>query len=116
MDFTEHDNPSVFPMYVTKGGQTFGFCPGKATWDQEAMLTFKMLIVAAETGCHYNAGGLEDQPQWWIDLLSWFIPRYNDMKFANRVRSVVGDGKAAQGVLNSGGNNRRPAHTTSGRL
>jgi hypothetical protein len=114
MDFTEHDNPSVFPMYVTKGGQSFGFCPGKATWDSEVMLTFKMLIVATETGCHYNAGGLEDQPQWWIDTLSWFIPRYKDAKFASRVRSVVGDSKA-QGVLSNGGNNGRPSHSAAGR-
>lgn len=102
-------------MYVSKGGQTFGFCPGKATWDHEAMLTFKMLIVAAETGCHYNAGGLEDQPQWWIDLLSWFIPRYDDLKFYSRVRNVVGGDNKAQGVLASGSNNRRPTHKSASR-
>lgn len=93
MDFTEADDPAVFPMYVSKGGQLFGFCPAKATWDREIMSIFKIAVIAAETGSQYSVGGLEDQPAWWIDLLSWFIPRYNDLKFRSRVRSVVGDGK-----------------------
>jgi len=90
MDFTSEDDVN-FPMYVTKGGPLFGFCPGKATWDKEVMTIFKTLVISTETGCQYAAGGLEDQPDWWLELLSWFIPRYNDSKFASRVKSIVGD-------------------------
>lgn len=89
-DFTSEDDPQ-FPAYVTKGGTLYGYCPGKAQWDIESVTVFKMLVVAAETGCQYTAGALEDQPQWWIDLLYWFIPRYNNSKFTSRVKSIIGD-------------------------
>jgi len=39
----------------------------------------------------YEAGGLADQPDWWIDLSSWFLRRYDDAKFASRVRAVLGE-------------------------
>ena len=99
-DFTSDDSV-IFPMYVSKGGALYGFCPGKATWDKEAVAIFKQLVISAETGCQYVAGGLEDQPMWWLDLLSWFIPRYNDSKFAKRVKSIVGD-DAPKSVLSKG--------------
>jgi len=82
----------MWPMAVHKGGPLFGFCPGKATWDREASSILRLLILAAETGVMYRQGGIVDQPHWWIDLLSWFIPRYNDRKFIMRVESIVGDG------------------------
>ena len=46
-DFTEVDNPSVFPMYVNRGGELYGFCPAKATWDPELASTFRLLMIVA---------------------------------------------------------------------
>lgn len=76
-------------MYVNKGGSSFGFCPGKATWDLRASKILRLAILAAETGVMYQTGGLAEQPSWWVDLLSWFIPRYNTRKFDMRVESIT---------------------------
>lgn len=80
-------------MRIHQGGQPFSFCPGKATWDHEAMRTFSLLVVAAETGAMLGGGGIVDQPSWWVETLAWFLPVYDMAKFASRVRSVMGNGK-----------------------
>lgn len=79
-------------MYVSKGGSGFGFCPGKATWSAVNVQMFQLLTVSAETGNMFNAGGLSDQPTWFIDSLAWFLARYNDLKFYSRARAILGDG------------------------
>lgn len=58
---------------------------------------FRLLSVSAETGMMYESGGLADQPEWWIELSSWFLRRYDDAKFASRVRAVLGDGSQGGG-------------------
>lgn len=100
MDFTEKDG-SIWPMYVTKGSLLFSFCPGKATWDRELVSIYRSLKIAAESGTMWIAGGIGDQPEWWIELLSWFLPRYNDLRFSNRIKSIVGENPAAllQGLI-----------------
>lgn len=110
MDFTEKDG-AQWPMYVEKGGALFGFCPAKATWDKEATDTFHLLVIAAETGTMVEDGGLAQQPMWWIELLSWFLPKYRDARFNARVRSVVGTQKTGPAPAGGkgGGNQRRPA-------
>ena len=92
-DFTEADG-SLWPMYIEKGGDLFSFCPGKATWDHEAVGLFRLLVVSAETGKLYESGGLSDQPDWWIETLSWFIPRYKTHEFINRAKMILGDEKS----------------------
>lgn len=87
-DFDDKDG-AIWPMYVNKGGPSFGFCPGKATWDLRASKILRLAILAAETGVMYQTGGLAEQPSWWVDLLSWFIPRYNTRKFDMRVESIT---------------------------
>lgn len=82
----------MWPMYVIDGGTPFSFCPGKATWDRSATSTFRLLVVCAETGSLYSEGGIGDQPDWFIELLGWFLPRYNDLKFISRARFILGDG------------------------
>lgn len=94
MDFTEKDDPSVFPIYVTKGSTLFSFCPAKATWDKQIKGLYRSLKIASESGNMWIAGGIGDQPEWWVDLLSWFLPRYNDLRFAGRVRGLLGDDPA----------------------
>lgn len=88
-------------MYIESGGDLFSFCPGKATWDPEAVSLFQLLLVSAETGNMYEAGGLADQPYWWIELSSWFLRRYDDAKFASRVKAVLGE--PSHGGGNRGG-------------
>lgn len=50
-------------------------------------------------------GPLSEQPDWWVDLLSWFLPYYSDMKFYSRARAILGDGTEKKGVKR-GGNSR----------
>lgn len=106
-NFTEEDDP-FWPMQIEKGGDLYGFCPAKATWNPANVELFRLLVITSETGVMISAGGLEDQPSWWIDLLGWFIPQYESQKFSSRVKSVLGDDKSknkAKG-LKGGGNNR----------
>lgn len=101
MDFTAKDDPSVFPIYVTPGSSLFSFCPAKATWDKEAVALYRSLKIAAESGTMWVGGGIADQPDWWIELLSWFLPRYNDLRFSGRVRGFLGSeqGQAVKGMV-----------------
>lgn len=93
-DFTEKDG-AVFPMYVEKGGTNFGFCPGKATWDHEAVSLYRLLLVAAETGTMLDRGSLSEQADYWIELLAWFLPFYDNQKFVSRAKMILGDGSKA---------------------
>ena len=90
-DFTEDDG-ALWPMVIEKGGTPFGFCPAKAAWDGEALAVFRLLGLAAETGTLYEAGGLSNQPDWFIDLASWFIPLYKQRKLAMYAKAILGDG------------------------
>lgn len=94
-DFTNKDGP-FWPIQIYQGGELYPFCPGKATWDVELLSIFRLLILAAETGniC-LNSGGICEQPDWWIDSVSWFVPRYKQIQFVQRVKMIVGDGKVS---------------------
>jgi hypothetical protein len=92
-DFTYKDNGSVFPIMVTREGEQFSFCPGKATWDHTVSSVYSSLMICAETGNLWNSGGISDQPMWFIELLSIFLMRYNDHKFYSRAQAILGDGK-----------------------
>lgn len=91
-DFTEED-ASFWPIQITPEGGFFSFCPGKATWDMEVANIFRMLVITAETGQLLEKGAILDQQRWYIELLSWFLPRYNDLRFYSRARAILGDGK-----------------------
>lgn len=94
-DFTHKDHAGVFPIMVSKEGEQFGFCPGKATWDPSIVSVYNSLVMTAETGNLWNSGGLSDQPAWFIELLSLFLVRYNDHKFWSRAKAIMGDGSGA---------------------
>jgi hypothetical protein len=83
-------------MYVTRGGMMYGFCPGKATWDHEARELYNAMVIASRTGALWDGGGLSDQPQWFVDMLGWFLPMYDRVTFAEKVRLVMGDPKAGK--------------------
>ena len=97
-DFTEKDNSQVFPAYVHKGGENYGFCPAKATWDRATVLMFRSLHVSVAVGGLWHSGGIADQPAWWIDLVSWFAQRYDSESFSSKARSVLGDGSQKIGA------------------
>jgi hypothetical protein len=109
-DFTENDAP-FFPMYVNQGGELYGFCPAKATWDSWTVTMYKALLCSATTGSQWVSGGISEQPEWWIDLLSWFVTRYDMSNFTRKATMVLGDGesKTPQGVR-ANGTKQRPAN------
>jgi hypothetical protein len=43
-----------------------------------------------------------------VDLISWFLPYYSDLKFYSRARVILGDGTTKTNVakrgINNGGN------------
>lgn len=79
-------------MYIIKGGQKYGFCPGKATWDASIVRFYNLLVLSSELGALYCQGGLSDQPSWFIENLSWFAPYYRQLQFNQRAVSIFGDG------------------------
>lgn len=91
-DFTEADG-AAFPMYVEKGGELYGFCPSKATWNPAIAETFRLLMISADTGAMLVTGGIYDQPDWFVEALSWFLPKYQQTKLSLYARMFLGDGK-----------------------
>lgn len=85
----------VWPIVIEKANpRPWGFCPGKATWDHEARSIFDLLLISAQTGALLVPGGLLDQPTWFIDLLGWFLPVYDDLIFSIKAERVLGSPKA----------------------
>lgn len=97
-DFGPED-AAFFPIRVSDGGTLFGFCPGKATWYPDVAALYRMLSLVAETGTMPYEGGLMDQPDWIIELLGYFVPRYKAVQFSARARSILGNGKATPGAM-----------------
>ena len=91
-DFTAEDG-NLFPIQISEEGGLYGFCPAKATWDQEAIGLFEVLVVAVEQKALLTGGGLADQPGWFISLLAWFGPAYDMHKFVSRAKMILGDEK-----------------------
>jgi hypothetical protein len=88
-DFDGKDGP-IWPMTINKGGQEYGFCPGKATWDFSLKTLFDELIVLAETKWLPFPGGMYDQPTWVIETMAWFLPTYDFMKFLRKADMILG--------------------------
>lgn len=89
-DFTSED-AAFFPMQIDGGG-FYGFCPGKATRDHEAVFLFEMLSVCAEQKTLLVGGGLIDQPGWFVKLMAWFAPAYAMQNFSQKAQMVLGKG------------------------
>lgn len=105
-DFTEEDDP-IFPIYVTKGGQLFGFCPAKATWDESAVNLFRAMMTCHQSGSLWVQGAVSDQPSWFVDLFSWFSSQVDDVKFFTRARAILGDGSSGNKSGKPNGQSRR---------
>lgn len=81
-----------FPIQLEKGGNLFGFCPAKATWDPAASQMFKILYLASQQKALLYSGGLADQPDWFVEMLAWFAPQFDSMMFTSKAKQVLGDG------------------------
>lgn len=81
----------MFPIYITKGGPQFSFCPGKVTRDPEVISQFQELALICEFKTLPIAGGLNDQDANLIDDLKWFFPKYEVMKFTQKASMILGD-------------------------
>ena len=47
-------------------------------------------MIAAETGAMLTSGGLSDQPEWFMELLGWLIPRLDSIKFISKATMILG--------------------------
>lgn len=113
-DFTFEADKGPWPMYVHKGGELYSFCPGKATWDHDVVDLYRLLVIGSTTGVMLESGGLLDQPEWWVENLSWFAPRFDEYKFNSRMMRVLGDGKVKSLIGGPSGSNRRPTNKNPG--
>ena len=107
-DFTADDG-AIFPMYINKGGNLYGFCPSKvARDDQKTVRLFNLLILCHEYKVLPFGGDLVEQPEWVVDLLSDFAIKYDQMKFYSRMRDLFkSDSKK---VAPNGNKSRRSNH------
>jgi len=70
----------------------YGFCPAKATWPgpDSVLSKFKALTIAAISKNLLYAGGIVDQPSWFIDNLMWFLPKYEQVIFMTKAKMILG--------------------------
>jgi len=88
-DFTDEDGGN-FPIQMTKGGPTFGFCPAKVLRDDlEAATIYQTLIAILETGTWPEEGGLNNQEHFWVELVSEFGPFRRSLEFQDRYSQVA---------------------------
>jgi len=59
-------------------------------------MVFRILSITADTGAMLKAGGIEDQPEWFVELLGWFLPLYDMMKFSLKARMILGEGETKE--------------------
>jgi hypothetical protein len=99
-DFTFEKDKGPWPIYINQGGELYNFCPAKATWSYQVASIFRLLVISSETGAMIEEGGLNNQPSWFVEHLSWFAPRYHDYKFhqkANKILSSFAKGNSPNG-------------------
>lgn len=77
-------------MYIMKGGTQYGFCPAKATWDHRAIEFFKKLVLISEMKALPKTGGIDDQDSDIIEILAWFLPKYDLLKFLQKAEMILG--------------------------
>lgn len=88
-DFDEKDG-AQFPIQMTRGGPLFGFCPAKVERDDpETMSIFALLSAILETNTWPQAGGIEEQEYFWVELVSEFGPFRRSLEFNQRYEMVA---------------------------
>jgi len=96
-DFIADDGP-LWPMQISKGGEYYGFCPAKATWDKDCVDYFNLLIICAETGALPFEGGIMDQEYDFIENFSWFLLRWDMLKFMQKADMILGDSSTGKAL------------------
>ena len=101
-DFTSEDGP-LWPMYVSSAdGELYGFCPAKSTWDSKLVDSYHELCLISELKVLPKAGGLDEQDGDLIEQLSWFLQKYDMVKYMRKVEMVMGsDDKNAKALRGS---------------
>lgn len=93
-DFTDKDNEVVFPIKLQDSGGSYGFCPAKVLRDDiETTELFKTFVLSTETGQLPYGGSILKQPYWVVDILSWFIPIYNKLKWISNAKMILSTDK-----------------------
>jgi hypothetical protein len=87
--FTRDDGP-MWPMSITKGGASYGFCPGKATWSNEAADLLGIVEITYYTKSLFFPGSISEQPSWYIELIKDMMPYYEGSKSAQRQQQMWG--------------------------
>lgn len=87
-----------FPIQMSSGGASFGFCPAKVLRDDLYTVSlYKTLVCILETGTWPSAGGLDNQAEFWIDLVAEFAPYRRQVEFHQRftliAKAILGDKK-----------------------
>jgi len=101
IDFTPKDG-SVFPIFLDdEYSMGFGFCPGKATWDARAMKLFETMQACLISKTLWAAGGIGDQPAWFVDIFKEFAPLYESLKLKAQWGSSSEDTKKQSGSANN---------------
>lgn len=105
--FTRDDGP-MWPMSIVKGGPSYGFCPGKATWSTEAADLLGMVEITYYTKSLFFPGSISEQPSWYVELIKDIIPYYEGSKSAQRQQQMWGGGDS-DGGKGKGGRASRAA-------
>lgn len=84
-------------MQISKGGELYGFCPAKASWDKENVDYFNLLIICSETGALPYHGGIMDQEYEFIENFGWFLLKWDMLKFTQKADMILGDSGSSKG-------------------
>lgn len=96
-------------------GGLYGFCPAKVIRDDyETSSLFKVFVIASETGQLPYDGSIMNQPEWVVDILSWFAPLYSKLKWISNAKMILPAGNDKKGKR-SGNITRRPPNNNNRR-
>lgn len=90
-DFTAKDG-NVWPLRLEKGGVPFSFCPGKATWSDEAAEALHLIETTYYLRQPLFPGSFFEQPWWYGELIDEILPLYESYRDAQKHRQMWGSG------------------------
>jgi hypothetical protein len=69
------------PKKIESSGESYSFCPGKATWYPEISEVFEQCRVAMDTGIMPKQGSLEDQDEMFFECFPMFVTKWKDRTY-----------------------------------
>jgi hypothetical protein len=103
-DFTNKDG-NFWPIQIEKGGgPSFSFCPGKATWSEDAAEAMRLIETTYFLKQPLFPGCFFDQPWWYGELIDECLPLYEIHRENAKQRQMWGGGdtKAGKQTGNAG--------------